>query len=60
MRDETNYNGIAKVVDVFFNRRPAEPDPEVTIHELVKRGTSVVRVGRKLYRVVCTEVEVTK
>ena len=54
-----HYDGIAKVVDVFFNRRAAElPKSKVTIEELVRRGTSLVRVGKKLYRVKCREVEI--
>jgi hypothetical protein len=49
-----------KFADIFFNGRPAEPDSKVTIQELVRRGESLVRVGKKLYRVRVKEVEVTK
>lgn len=63
---------IAELVDVFFNGRPARgyrpvrPGREgsipgqVTIEELVRRKSSVVRVGTKLYRVEVKEVEITK
>ena len=56
------FEGLAKLADVFFNGRPATPEPEkpkVTVEELVKRGTSVVRVGGKLYRFRVKEVELT-
>lgn len=54
--------GFTKLVDVLFNGRPAADTAasQVTIQELVRRGTSVVRVGGKLYRVRCTEVEITR
>jgi len=50
----------------FFEVRPAtdrqaEPaKPKVTVEELVRRGTSIVRVGEKTYRIRVSEVELTK
>jgi len=54
------FDGISKLADVFINGRPAEPPPvcKVTIQELVERETSLVRVGKKFYRVTCKEVEI--
>lgn len=62
---------MVDLADVFFNgsreRGPARnqaaaasvPDP-ATIGELIKRGTSVVKSGGKLYRFTVTEVDLTK
>jgi hypothetical protein len=54
------FPGFTKLVDVLFNGRPAAEPSGVTIEKLVARGTSVVRVGSKFYRVTCKEVEVTR
>lgn len=57
---------LGKIADVFFNGRRFEGGADesrrstVTIQELVARGTSVVRVGKKLYRITCKEVEISK
>lgn len=60
MRKDNPFEHFEKMADIFFNGKPAEAKSKVTIEELVKRGSSVVRVGKKLYRVECKEVEVTK
>jgi len=51
------WQGITKLADVFFNGRPAEKDCKVTLPEIIRRKTSLVRFEGKLYRVVATEVE---
>ena len=61
---------MVDLADVFFNgsreRGPARnqaaaasPDA-VTIAELIKRGTSVVKSGGKLYKFTVTEVDLGK
>lgn len=54
-----------RLADIFFNGRPASafdapPRQTVTIEELVRRRKCVVRVGKKLYRVAVTEMEITE
>lgn len=45
----------------FFDGFPAQqPNSKVTIEELVRRGTSHVRVNDRIYRVQVTEIELTK
>lgn len=52
------FDGMAKLADVFFNGRSAEPpDTKVTIQELIRRKNSMVRVDGKLYEVKVKEVE---
>jgi hypothetical protein len=51
-------NWITETMDVFFNGRLAVEPTRVSIGELVKRGTSVIRVGDKYYRITAEEVEV--
>lgn len=53
---------LAKLFDVFFNGRPAEPprNTKVTIDEIVRRGVSFVTYDGKLYRVEAKECEFTK
>lgn len=50
--------GMAKIIDVLFNGRPADnpAKPTVTIQELIKRTQSTVRVGKKMYRVTVEEI----
>lgn len=58
----TMFDGLAKFADVFFNGRPAESAATVatvTIQDLVKRGKSTVRVGKKYYSIEVTEVKLT-
>lgn len=54
-------DGVAKIFDVLFNGRPAEPEPSppsgITLADLIKRRSSVVRVGKKYYRFVVEEVK---
>lgn len=54
-----NDNWIAQITDVFFNKRKApgkdETIPVVNVQELIKRGTSHVRLGDKIYLIICTE-----
>ena len=55
-------SSIAKVLDVFFNGRPADEQPApsgVTLAEIVRRKSCVVRVGKKYYRIESTEVTLT-
>lgn len=54
------FDGVARVADVFFNGRKAEPEAKITIQELVRRKESTVRVGGKFYKVIVTEMELTK
>jgi hypothetical protein len=61
---------MVDMVDVFFNgsrergqaRNAAaeQAAQQVTIAELIKRGTSVVKSGGKLYRFTVTEVDLSK
>lgn len=58
-------NWIAQTMDVFFNGRrapgmPPEPQKTITAHDLIKRGTSHVKIAGKAYKIVCTEIETTK
>ena len=53
-------NSCWNPLDIFFNGRSADPDTKVTIQELVRRGDSLVRVGKKLYRITVKEVEISK
>lgn len=49
---------LSKVLDVFFNGRPAgQKKGAVTIEELIRRGSSVVLVDGVLYRVEVTKAE---
>lgn len=52
---------LAKIFDVLFNGRPAEPEPlpGVSLADLIKRRSSVVRVWRKYYRFTVEEVTLT-
>lgn len=55
------FDGVSKLADVFFNGRPADGPVEktrggVSIEELVKRGRSTVRVGKKYYSIEVHEV----
>lgn len=56
-------DGVAKIFDVLFNGRPAEPEPApspgITLTDLIKRRSSVVRVGKKYYRFTVEEVTLT-
>lgn len=54
-------DGVGKIFDVLFNGRPAEPEPlpGVSLADLIKRRSSVVRVGRKYYRFTVEEVKLT-
>lgn len=54
-------DGVAKIFDVLFNGRPAEPEPlpGVSLADLIKRRSSVVRVGKKYYRFTVDEVKLT-
>jgi uncharacterized Zn-binding protein involved in type VI secretion len=59
-----SLDGLAKVMDVFFNGRPAStPGParefpcKRTLREMISRGVAHVRVDGKLYRVECKEVK---
>jgi hypothetical protein len=59
-----NDNWIAQTMDVFFNKRraPGMPQDErktITVHDLIARGTSHVRVGGKTYKIAVTEVQET-
>lgn len=60
---------MVDLADVFFNgsrergpaRNQATATPDgATIAELIKRGTSVVKSGGKLYRFTVTEVDLSK
>ena len=63
MNDPYHGDNFARLADLFFNGRgaptvsPEEKPPTVTIDELVRRKTSLVRFAGKLYRVRVTEVE---
>ena len=50
-------NTFVKLADVFFNGRPADSGEKVTVADCIKRGSSVVRLGRKYYRITCQEVK---
>jgi hypothetical protein len=54
-------DGFNRFVDTLFNGRPASaPEParrRVTIPELIRRGTSVVLVEGKPYRITVEPVE---
>lgn len=62
------FSGLEGLFDVFFNGRPANrqpdtPKPEpikVTLSELVRRRSSVMRLDGRLYRVTVTEIEVVR
>ena len=54
-----DFDGLSRLVDVFFNHRPAQPRP-VTIRELIRRGTSHVKVDGKVYRIEAREMEQKK
>lgn len=57
----TDYlHHLERMADVFFNGRKAEPEQKITIQELVRRKESTVRVGGRFYKVVVTEMELTK
>jgi hypothetical protein len=56
-------DGMARIVDVLFNGRQAEPlrkKPPVTIGEIVRRGVSFVSYRGKLYRVKAELVDISK
>lgn len=52
---------FAKIFDALFNSHPAEPEPlpGVSLADLIKRRSSVVRVGKKYYRFTVEEVKLT-
>jgi hypothetical protein len=56
MSSPFDFDGMARLVDTFFNGRPAHPAP-VTIRELIRRGVSQVKVDGKVYRVEVREME---
>ncbi len=61
--ENTIFDGISKMADVFFNGRRAQPKRESkvphgeTILELARRGTSQVRIDGRRYRITCKEVK---
>lgn len=65
MNDPYHGDNLARLADLFFNGRGAptvgaEKRPTVTIDELIRRKTSLVRFDGKLYWVRVTEVEEIK
>jgi hypothetical protein len=59
MNSPFDFDGMARLVDVFFNGRPAQPTP-VTIRELIRRGVSHVKMDGKVYRIEVREMEPKK
>jgi hypothetical protein len=59
MNSPFDFDGMARLVDTFFNGRPAQPAP-VTIRELIRRGVSHVKVDGKVYRIEVREMEPKK
>lgn len=65
---KTDWDGMAKLADVFFNGRKADEaaeekrvtKPSITVRDLVARKTSTVRCDGKIYQIVVTEIEVGK
>ncbi len=65
---KTDFDGLAKLADVFFNGRKAAAEAEerrvskplITVRDLVARKRSMVRCDGKIYEIVVTEVVVTK
>ncbi len=55
-----DFDGMARLVDTFFNGRPAQPPAPVTIRELIRRGVSHMKVDGKVYRVEVREMEAKK
>lgn len=60
-----NDNWIAQTMDVFFNKRrapgmPPDAPKTITVHDLIARGSSHVRVQGKTYKITVTEIDVTK
>lgn len=52
---------LKKTADRIFGTTWSKaPDSGATVSDLVRRGTSHVRVDGKIYRVVAAEIEVTK
>lgn len=56
-----NNNWIAQTMDVFFNKRrapgmPTDPPKTITVHDLIARRDSHVRVNGKIYKITVTEV----
>ena len=60
MNSPFDFDGMARLVDVFFNGRPAALPTPVTVRELIRRGVSHVKVDGKDYRVEVREMNVTK
>ena len=59
--DPLDFDGMARLVDTFFNGRPAAPpSTPVTIRELIRRGVSHVKVDGKVYRIEAREMEAKK
>jgi len=61
MSDLADRDRAKRILDILLDRPapPAPPASKVTIEEIVRRKTSIVRVGGKLYRIRATEVELT-
>ena len=60
MNSPFDFDGMARLVDVFFNGRPAVPPTPVTVRELIRRGVSHVKVDGKVYRIDVREMETKK
>lgn len=60
MSDKTTWDGIAKLTDVFFNKRSATSASSVTIAELIRREVSHIRYNGKIYKIEVKEVEAAK
>jgi len=60
MNSPFDFDGMARLVDVFFNGRPAALPTPVTVRELIRRGVSHVKVDGKVYRIDVREMETKK
>jgi hypothetical protein len=72
VNDYKGGGGFGPEFDEFLRRFPfarstaprpqaaAPTKPGITVQDLVQRGTSIVRLGDKTYRITAKEVEVTK
>lgn len=56
------WEAAARMSEAMFGSKqaPPPPDTKITLQELISRKTSHVRVGGRLYKVVVTEIELTK
>ena len=52
------HRHVERLADIVFNKRRASEagDKKVTVGELIRRGSSVIRVGGKTYSVEVKEI----